>query len=79
MGASHTEEEFRELAGVEPGLPPFGTGNLGERLWSGPAVTVIGIDVPSVDEAVAAVVPHARAKLNLRVHPDQSASEARTG
>lgn len=76
-GASHTEEEFRELAGVEPGLPLFGTGSLGERLWSGPAVTVIGIDVPSVDEAVAAVVPHARAKLNLRVHPDQSAAEAR--
>ena len=76
-GASHTEEEFRELAGVEPGLPLFGTGGLGERLWSGPAVTVVGIDAPSVDEAVAAIVPYARAKLNLRVPPDQSAAEAR--
>jgi cysteinylglycine-S-conjugate dipeptidase len=45
MGASHAEEEFRELAGMEPGLPLFGTGSLGERLWSGPAVTVIGVDV----------------------------------
>jgi cysteinylglycine-S-conjugate dipeptidase len=76
-GASHTEDEFRELAGVEPGLPLFGTGSLGERLWSGPAVTVVGIDAPSVDDAVSAVVPHARAKLNLRVHPEQSAVEAR--
>jgi cysteinylglycine-S-conjugate dipeptidase len=62
MGASHIEDKFRELAGVEPGLPLFGAGNLGERLWSGPAVTVIGIDVPPIDEAVAAVVPHARAR-----------------
>ncbi|MGZ8476115.1 MAG: dipeptidase, partial [Candidatus Limnocylindria bacterium] len=76
-GASHTEEEFRELAGVEPGLSLFGTGTLGERLWSGPAVTVVGIDAPAVEEAVAAVVPYARAKLNLRVHPDQSAAEGR--
>jgi acetylornithine deacetylase/succinyl-diaminopimelate desuccinylase-like protein len=76
-GTSHTEEEFRELAGVQPGLPLLGSGSLGERLWSGPAVTVVGIDAPSVDEAVAAVVPYARAKLNLRVHPDQSAAEAR--
>jgi cysteinylglycine-S-conjugate dipeptidase len=75
-GASHTEDEFRELAGVEPGVPLLGTGALGERLWSGPAVTVVGIDAPSVDGAVSAVVPYARAKLNLRVHPEQSAAEA---
>jgi acetylornithine deacetylase/succinyl-diaminopimelate desuccinylase-like protein len=76
-GASYTDDEFRELAGVEPGLPLFGTGGLGERLWSGPAVTVVGIDAPSVDEAVNAVVPYARAKLNLRVHPEQNAADAR--
>lgn len=76
-GASYTEDEFRTLAGVRPGVPLIGTGELGERVWSGPAITVVGIDAPSVDQAVNAVVPHARAKLNLRVHPEQSASEAR--
>ena len=75
-GASYTEEELRTLAGVEPGMPLFGTGELGERLWSGPAITVVGIDVPGVDEAVNAVVPYARAKINLRIHPKQRASEA---
>ena len=50
-GASYSDEEFRELAEVEPGLPLFGTGGLGERIWSGPAITVIGIDVLSVDKA----------------------------
>jgi acetylornithine deacetylase/succinyl-diaminopimelate desuccinylase-like protein len=75
-GASYSEEEFRGLAGVEPGVPLFGSGSLGERLWSGPAITVMGIDAPAVEAAAAAVVPFARAKLNLRVHPRQSAAEA---
>jgi acetylornithine deacetylase/succinyl-diaminopimelate desuccinylase-like protein len=35
------------------------------------------MDVLSVDKAVNAVVPHARAKINLRVHPEQSADDAR--
>lgn len=75
-GVSYSDEEFRALAGVEPGVPLFGSGSLGEHLWSGPAITVMGIDAPPVDQAAAAVVPFARAKLNLRVHPAQSAAEA---
>ena len=75
-GASNTEEEFRALAEVVDGQPLIGTGNLGSRVWSGPGITVIGIDVPSVDDAVNAVSPYARAKLNVRVHPEQDAGEA---
>ncbi|MFI0900961.1 M20/M25/M40 family metallo-hydrolase [Streptomyces sp. NPDC020983] len=75
-GASYTEEEFRELATVAGGVPLTGSGSLGERLWSGPAVTVIGLDAPAVDGAASAVVPYARAKLNLRVHPQQDPREA---
>jgi acetylornithine deacetylase/succinyl-diaminopimelate desuccinylase-like protein len=75
-GASNTEEEFRALAEVVDGQPLIGTGSLGSRVWSGPGITVIGIDVPSVAEAVNAVSPYARAKLNLRVHPEQDAGEA---
>ncbi len=56
-GASFSDEEFRELAEIEEGMPFIGTGGLGERLWSGPALTVTGIDVLSVDGAVNAVVP----------------------
>ncbi|CAM5604761.1 M20/M25/M40 family metallo-hydrolase [Streptomyces xanthochromogenes] len=75
-GTSYTEEEFRDLAAVSDGVPLIGTGSLGERLWSGPAITVIGIDAPSVDHAASAVVPYARAKLNLRFHPEQEPKEA---
>jgi acetylornithine deacetylase/succinyl-diaminopimelate desuccinylase-like protein len=75
-GDSYSDEEFRELAEIEPGAPFFGTGGLGERIWSGPAVTVTGIDVLPVDKAVNAVVPYARAKVSLRVHPEQHPGEA---
>ncbi len=75
-GASYTEEEFRELAEVEPGLPFIGTGGLGDRVWSGPAITITGVDAPSVAKAMNAVNAYAAAKLNIRVHPGQSVAEA---
>lgn len=75
-GASYSEEEFAELAEVLPGLPLIGSGGLGSRVWSGPAITVTGIDVPPVDKALNAVSPYARASLNVRVHPEQDAEEA---
>ena len=76
-GYTYTEEEFRRLGTVMASMPLLGTGSLGSRLWSGPAITVMGLDAPSVDHAASAVVPYARAKLNLRVHPAQDPNEAR--
>jgi acetylornithine deacetylase/succinyl-diaminopimelate desuccinylase-like protein len=75
-GEQQPEEDFRELGTVLDGMPLIGTGGLGSRVWSGPAITVIGIDVPSVDGAVNAVSPYARAVMNVRVHPEQDAVEA---
>jgi cysteinylglycine-S-conjugate dipeptidase len=75
-GEAYSEQEFRELAEVLPGRPLFGTGDLGSRLWSGPAITATGIDVPDVDHALNAVVARTRALLNVRVHPEQDAREA---
>jgi cysteinylglycine-S-conjugate dipeptidase len=75
-GASYSDEEFRELAEVLPGMPFMGTGGLGSRVWSGPALTVTGIDAQPVDQALNAVVPYARAKLSLRIHPEQDPEEA---
>lgn len=76
-GTALTDDEFRELAGIPHGTPLLGTGGLGERLWSGPALTVIGLDAPPVDRAASAVVPFARAKLNLRVHPGRTPGRRR--
>ena len=60
--------------GGRDGMPFFGTGGLGARVWSGPAITVTGIDVLPVDKARSTPSsPYARAKINLRVHPEQDA------
>jgi acetylornithine deacetylase/succinyl-diaminopimelate desuccinylase-like protein len=75
-GATYSDEEFRGLAEIEDGVPLVGTGGLGARLWTGPALTVTGIDVLPVDGAVNAVVPYARARISLRVHPEQDPVEA---
>jgi acetylornithine deacetylase/succinyl-diaminopimelate desuccinylase-like protein len=74
-GASYSDEEFRALAEVGDGVPFIGTGGLGERIWSGPALTVTGLDALPVDAPVNAVVPFARAKINARFHPDQDPLE----
>jgi acetylornithine deacetylase/succinyl-diaminopimelate desuccinylase-like protein len=75
-GGGPDEAEFRELAEIVGEQPLIGTGTLGSRVWSGPAITVIGIDAPSVEDALNAVSPYARAKLNVRVHPEQDPLEA---
>ena len=75
-GQGMDESVFRELGTVLDGLPLIGTDDLGSRIWSGPAITVIGIDVPSVGAALNAVSPYARAIMNVRVHPEQDAGEA---
>jgi len=69
-------EEFEALAGLADGMPLVGTGTLGSRVWSGPAITVIGMDTPTVAGSLNAVQDYARAKLNVRVHPQQDPAEA---
>jgi cysteinylglycine-S-conjugate dipeptidase len=75
-GETYTEKEFRALAEIGDGLPIVGTGGLGSKIWSGAAITVLGLDAPAVEGAPAAVQAHARAVLNVRVHPEQPAAEA---
>ena len=75
-GESYTEDEFRKLATIQPGMPIVGSGGIGSKIWSGPGITILGIDCPAVDGAAAAVQAHARAVLNVRVHPEQPAAEA---
>ena len=75
-GIELDEDEFRGNAGVVTDVPLGGTGSLGTRIWTGPAITVIGFDAPSADAPVNAVASRASAVLDLRVHPRQSAAEA---
>jgi acetylornithine deacetylase/succinyl-diaminopimelate desuccinylase-like protein len=66
-GEGPSEEEFRAKAGVLDGVWLVGSGSIADRLWSSYSITVVGLDAPSVENAVAAVQPVARARLALRV------------
>ncbi|MCU0294711.1 MAG: M20/M25/M40 family metallo-hydrolase [Candidatus Nanopelagicales bacterium] len=76
-GPEFAEADFRELAGVEPDQPLVGTGSIASRLFSKPVINVTGIDAPATEGAINAVIPFARARVSLRVPPDQDATAAR--
>ncbi len=46
-----TEDELRDWAGVRPGVTLIGEGTLTERMWTKPAISVLGIDAPRTPEA----------------------------
>jgi cysteinylglycine-S-conjugate dipeptidase len=71
------EAQFRAEAGLLDGVALIGTGRLTERLWAGPAITVIGIDAPSVPDASNTLIPAARAKVSLRIAPGDNPERAR--
>lgn len=72
----YPDEVFRADAGVLDGVRLIGTGSLTSRLWTRPALTVIGIDAPSVAEASNTLLPAVRVKFSLRVAPGQAPLEA---
>jgi acetylornithine deacetylase/succinyl-diaminopimelate desuccinylase-like protein len=73
-----TEEMYRSDAGVLPEVRLAGTGTIAERLWTKPALSVIGLDATPVDRASNTLVPSARAKISLRIAPGQDPAAAMT-
>ena len=73
-----TEAQYRADAGVLEGVRLAGTGSVADRLWTKPALSVIGVDATPVDTASNTLVPSARAKLSLRLAPGQDPREAMT-
>src|SRR5690606_12243784 len=69
-------DRLRADAGVVDGVTLTGTGPLVDRLWTRPSLSVLGIDAPTAAEAPNALVPSARAKLNLRIAPGEDPQAA---
>jgi acetylornithine deacetylase/succinyl-diaminopimelate desuccinylase-like protein len=67
---------FAADAGLLDGVQLIGTGSVPERLWHKPALSVLGMDVPSTGEASNVLLPRARATLSLRLAPGDDADEA---
>lgn len=68
---TYDEERLRVESGLLPGVQPIGSDSLLSRLWTKPAATTIGIDIPSVDTSSNTLVPSARAKVSVRLAPEE--------
>nr|WP_225224660.1 dipeptidase [Cellulomonas sp. JH27-2] len=72
----YDEAAFRADAGVLDGVPLAGTGPITARLWTRPAISVIGFDAPRVASASNTITPRATAKLSVRIAPGQDPAAA---
>jgi acetylornithine deacetylase/succinyl-diaminopimelate desuccinylase-like protein len=71
-----TEAEYRADASVLDGVRLAGTGSIASRMWTKPALSIIGFDAPAVDVASNTLLPRARAKFSLRLAPGQDPATA---
>ena len=76
-GEKYPPDQFRTDAGAVDGASLLGSGSVSDMLWARPSLTTLGIDCPPVLGSAAAIPPHARARLNLRIPPgtDPDAAE----
>jgi acetylornithine deacetylase/succinyl-diaminopimelate desuccinylase-like protein len=72
-----TEEQLRAESGLLDGVQLIGTGPLTERLWTHPAIDIVGLDAPPVESASNTLIPEARALVSLRIAPGDDALRAR--
>lgn len=70
------EDEFRAAAGTVEGLRLAGTGDLAARVWTKPAIAVIGMDARPVSGASNTIAPECRFKLSMRTVPGMDPMEA---
>ena len=70
------EADLRTEAGVLEGVAPIGEGSAAARIWSQPAVTVLGIDAPRTESAAKVLLTVARAQVSMRIAPGQDPAAA---
>jgi acetylornithine deacetylase/succinyl-diaminopimelate desuccinylase-like protein len=72
----YSESQLRADSGLLPSTQPLGVGGILSRIWTKPALTLIGVDYPSVALSSNTLVPSVRAKLSLRIAPGDDPSKA---
>jgi acetylornithine deacetylase/succinyl-diaminopimelate desuccinylase-like protein len=72
----YSEELLREEAALLDGVHPIGTGEILNRIWAQPSITVTGMDVPTVINASNTLAASTTVVLSARVAPGQKASDA---
>ncbi|MFD1713258.1 dipeptidase [Amnibacterium flavum] len=77
IDAPHYKPElFREEAALLDGVEPLGGGDLYSQMWFRPAITVTGIDAPTVRNASNTLSPQIRVRISARIAPGQRAADA---
>ncbi|MFF2267255.1 dipeptidase [Cellulosimicrobium cellulans] len=72
----YAEADFRADSSLLDGTVLAGQGSIAGRLWTKPAIAVIGLDAPSVAHASNTLTPRATAKLSVRLAPGQDPAAA---
>jgi acetylornithine deacetylase/succinyl-diaminopimelate desuccinylase-like protein len=72
----YSEERLAHEAALLEGVHPIGHGPVLSRLWDQPAITITGIDAPTVVNASNTLVPSVTVKVSARIAPGQSADDA---
>jgi acetylornithine deacetylase/succinyl-diaminopimelate desuccinylase-like protein len=72
----YVEETLRSEAALLDGVTPIGTGSILSRLWYAPAITVTGIDAPSMVNASNTLAPSVTVRISARIAPGQDAAVA---
>lgn len=70
------EDRYRAEAGVLDGVSLVGTGSLADRLWTKPAISVVGMDTTRTAEAANVLLHTAKAKISMRLAPGQEPDAA---
>ena len=74
----YDEAKLRHETGLLEGVRPIGSGTILDRIWSKPAITITGIDAPTVDNASNTLSPSISVRISVRIAPGQPAAEAYT-
>ena len=69
------KDDIKKLLGSEE-INLFETESYSKRLWLEPALSVLAIDAPGVDESINLLIPKTKAKISLRIPPTEDPEHA---
>jgi acetylornithine deacetylase/succinyl-diaminopimelate desuccinylase-like protein len=69
-------DRIRAESSVLDGVQLIGSGSYVERLWTRPAISIIGLDCTRTADASNTLIPKAKAKVSLRLAPGDHAEPA---
>lgn len=72
----YSDSQLRIDSGLLPSTKAIGTDSILARIWTKPALTLIGLDYPAIAVSSNTLVPSVRAKLSLRIAPGEVPEEA---